>query len=80
MAIVTPLLNDLLGQFDADTRRAEATRLGISVIGGVSLLSAMFASSKSINFLIHGMLPDQETGAVQLALLDVCGVDLWGRS
>ena len=80
VAIVTPLLNDLLGQFDRETRNAEAARLGISVIGGVSLLSAVFASSKSINFLIHGMLPVQEQAQFSwlywLYAASICGAIL----
>ncbi len=60
IAIVAPFLTDLLSSFHPDDAKAEAARLTGSVVGGVSLLSAVFLSSKSVNFVIFGMLPFQE--------------------
>lgn len=60
VSIVTPFLNDLASSFDAHTVQAEGPRLVSSVLTGVSLYSATFLSSKSINFVIFGFLPFQE--------------------
>lgn len=42
-----------------------ATRLAIAVFTGVTVLSAVFISSKSPNFIIYGMLPPQEQDRFQ---------------
>lgn len=76
-AIMTPFLTDLLGAMDKESSSREAPRLSISMISGVSLLSAIFLSSKSINFVIFGMLPPQEQYLFQwlywLYAASVCG-------
>ena len=60
ISIVAPFMNDLLNIFDKESARAEAPRLAAAVVGGSSLLSAVFLSSKSVNFLVFGLLPFQE--------------------
>jgi len=60
ISIVAPFMNDLLNIFDKASAQAEAPRLAAAVVGGTSLLSAIFLSSKSVNFLVFGLLPRQE--------------------
>ncbi|MBF0610508.1 MAG: anion permease [Magnetococcales bacterium] len=78
--ILTPFLNDLLNSFNASSARAEGPRLGASVLYGVSLLSSVFLSSKSINFVVFGFLPSQEqyqfNWFVWLYTASVCGVGM----
>lgn len=60
VAIVGPFITDLLSTFgDKDSAR-ERHRFAAMALGGVSLLSAVFLSSKSINFVVFGFLPLQE--------------------
>jgi divalent anion:Na+ symporter, DASS family len=77
ISIVTPFLVDLLGAFDKKSGAAEAPRLTGSVITGISLLSAIFLSSKSVNFIVFGMLPTQDQQQFQflnwLVAAAVCG-------
>ena len=60
VSIVTPFMKDLLASFDEKSAKAEAPRLSAAVLGGTSLLSAIFLSSKSVNFLVFGLMPFQE--------------------
>lgn len=80
VAIVTPFLNELIGAIDKDSARREGPRLSASLLGGVSLMSAMFLSSKSVNFMIFGLLPPQEQARFQwiywLYAASVCGAVL----
>ncbi|MEO5340418.1 MAG: SLC13 family permease [Magnetococcus sp. MYC-9] len=77
VVIMTPFLNDLLNGFSASAARAEGSRLGASVLYGVSLMSSVFLSSKSINFVVFGFLPVQEqiqfNWFVWLYAASVCG-------
>ena len=79
-AIVTPFLNDLLNSVDHASASREGPRLGVSMLGGVSLMSAMFLSSKSINFVVFGFLPMQEQSLYNwfywLIAASVCGLVL----
>lgn len=59
-AIMTPFLTDLLNAMDEKSANSAAPQLSVSVISGISLFSAIFLSSKSVNFVIFGMLPPQE--------------------
>ncbi len=59
VSIVAPLLTDLLRTFEHGGDR-ERQRLAVTTLTGVSLLSAAFLSSKSINFVVFGFLPAQE--------------------
>jgi len=60
VSIITPFMTELLASFDEKTAKAEAPRLSAAVLGGSSLLSAIFLSSKSVNFLVFGLMPFQE--------------------
>ncbi|HAA93234.1 MAG TPA: hypothetical protein DCE33_12360, partial [Rhodospirillaceae bacterium] len=65
ISIVTPFMVDLLGAFDRTSAKEEAPRLTASVVTGISLMSAVFLSSKSVNFIVFGMLPTQEQAQFQ---------------
>ncbi len=60
VAILAPFTNDMLEAMGRTAAAKEGPRLTASVMGGASLLSAIFLSSKSINFLVFGLLPVQE--------------------
>lgn len=89
VAITAPFLNELLGAFDKESARGEGPRLSASLLGGVSLMSAVFLSSKSVNFMIFGLLPEQEQARFQwlywfyaasvcgLVLLILYGIGCW---
>lgn len=80
VAIVSPFLTDLLESFDRESAEQEAPRLSASLLGGASLMSAIFLSSKSVNFLVFGLLPFQEQMRFQwlywLFAASVCGAIL----
>jgi len=80
VSIVTPFMTELLASFDGKSAEAEAPRLSAAVLGGTSLLSAIFLSSKSVNFLVFGLMPFQEQTRFQwidwLFAASVCGVVL----
>ena len=80
IAIVAPFFADLLGAFDSRDAKFAAPRLSGSVMCGISLLSAIFLSSKSVNFVIFSMLPLQEQYRFQwlywLFAASVCGIIL----
>lgn len=59
VALVTPFLSDMLEILQQKTRSVTANQLAISAFVGVSLLSGVFLSSKSVNFVVFGLLPDQ---------------------
>jgi DASS family divalent anion:Na+ symporter len=59
VSIVAPFVVDLLRAVPKHGRAGEAPRLTGNALGGASLLSPIFASSKSVNFVIFGMLPLQ---------------------
>ncbi|PCI41053.1 MAG: sodium:sulfate symporter family protein [Rhodospirillaceae bacterium] len=59
-AIMTPFLTDLLNSMDKKTAKSVAPQLSVSLVSGLSLFSGIFLSSKSVNFVIFGMLPPQE--------------------
>jgi di/tricarboxylate transporter len=60
ISIVSTFVPELLGNADKERRMREAGRLSISALTGASAFSAIFLSSKSINFLMFGYLPEQE--------------------
>jgi len=80
VAILGPFFTDLLKSMDPESARLEAPRLSASLLGGVSLVSTIFLSSKSVNFLIFGLLPLQDQERFQwlywLYAASVCGVVL----
>jgi di/tricarboxylate transporter len=59
VALVTPFLSDMLEILRQKSKSAAANQLAISAFVGVSLLSGVFLSSKSVNFVVFGLLPDQ---------------------
>ncbi|MBF0445225.1 MAG: anion permease [Magnetococcales bacterium] len=59
VGLVTPLLNDLTSSLGFKRQGPDATRLAVSAFFGLSIFSSVFMTSKSINFLIFGMLPPQ---------------------
>lgn len=59
VALVTPFLTDMLEILRQKSKGLAANRLAVSAFTGVSLLSGVFISSKSVNFVIFGLLPDQ---------------------
>lgn len=78
VAILAPFTNDMLQAIGASAARKEGPRLTASVMGGASLMSAIFLSSKSVNFLIFGLLPLQEQARFQwlywLYAASLCGL------
>ncbi len=77
IAVVAPFVSELLTLYDEKTAQREAARLTVSVLAGAGLFSAIFLSSKSINFIIYGSLPIQEQARFQwlywLYAASVCG-------
>lgn len=59
VSLVTPFLSDMLEILHHKPKGAAANQLAVSTFAGVSLLSGAFLSSKSVNFVIFGLLPDQ---------------------
>jgi len=80
IAIVSSFVNELLGSLSGRTRQRAAGRLTVSTLAGASIFSAIFLSSKSINFLMFGYLPAQEQLRFQwvywLVAASVAGVAL----
>lgn len=60
IAIMSPLMQSLLQSMSPDIRNKEIARFSAITLGSVSLLSAIFLSSKTINFVTFGYLPAQE--------------------
>jgi DASS family divalent anion:Na+ symporter len=59
VALVTPFLSDMLEILHHKAKGLAANKLAVSAFTGVSLLSGIFVSSKSVNFVVFGLLPDQ---------------------
>jgi DASS family divalent anion:Na+ symporter len=59
VSLVTPFYIDLMQNLGFTRERPAATQLAVSAFAGVSLLSAVFISSKSVNFAVLGLLPGQ---------------------
>ncbi|OHB25994.1 MAG: hypothetical protein A2X84_13975 [Desulfuromonadaceae bacterium GWC2_58_13] len=80
VAIVAPFFNDLAGTLGKGSCASEKQRLAVSVLSGISLLSPIFMSAKSINFVIFGFLPLQEQAQFQWVYwfyaASVCGLAL----
>jgi DASS family divalent anion:Na+ symporter len=60
ISIVSSFVPELIGDGAKERRLRESGRLSISALTGASAFSAIFLSSKSINFLMFGYLPAQE--------------------
>lgn len=92
-ALVAPLVGDMAELLHAPAGGKAATRLAASAFGGATLLSATFLTSKSVNFVIFGLLPSQAQGqfqwlnwalagvvvAVALVAFQFAGTALWFR-
>ena len=59
-ALVTPFLIDMVETVKFQFGGKAATRMAIAAFTSVTLLSASFLTSRSINFVIFGLLPAQE--------------------
>jgi di/tricarboxylate transporter len=59
MALVAPFYSDMVESLTLKLRGAATTRLATSCFGGVSLFSAIFITSKSVNFAVYGLLSPQ---------------------
>lgn len=59
IALVTPLMLDMLELLGFRPGGRAATRLAVTAFTGASLLSAVFLTSKSVNFVVFGLLPAQ---------------------
>lgn len=59
IAIVAPFYLDMVESLKLKSGGAAATRLAISCFGGISLFSAVFITSKSVNFAVFGLLSPQ---------------------
>ena len=57
-ALIAPFLNDALKHIPQNS--VEHQRLVVALLGGMSLLSPVFLSAKSINLLLWGMLSSQD--------------------
>jgi divalent anion:Na+ symporter, DASS family len=64
-ALVAPLVGDMSELLHAPAGGKAATRLAASAFGGATLLSATFLTSKSVNFVIFGLLPSQAQNQFQ---------------
>lgn len=59
VALLTPFYRDMLETLRLEFKSPAANRLAISTFVGAGLLSAVFLSSKSVNFVVFGLLSDQ---------------------
>ena len=59
VSLVTPFFSDMVQNLRFAHLGRAATQLCVSAFAGVSLLSAMFISSKTVNFAVFGLLPAQ---------------------
>jgi divalent anion:Na+ symporter, DASS family len=60
VSLVTPFLVDMVETVKFGFRGKAATRMAVAAFTGVTLFSAAFMTSRSVNFVIHGLLPAQE--------------------
>lgn len=59
VALVAPFYADMVDSLQLSLRGLAATRLAVTCFGGVSLFSAIFITSKSVNFAVFGLLSPQ---------------------
>lgn len=57
--LVNPILLEMVEVMDLDEKGKAATRLAFDAFWGTSLLSSCFLSSKSANFIMLGLFPNQ---------------------
>ena len=76
VALVKPIMLDLIASLHLAERGRAATMLASSALGGVTILSAVILSSKSSNFVVYGLLPEQLRDQYQwLGWLSVAAVN-----
>ncbi|TAL21627.1 MAG: cyclic nucleotide-binding domain-containing protein, partial [Nitrospirae bacterium] len=66
VALVTPLMGDMLNTLRLRRQGVAATALAASTFNGLTLMSAVFLTSKAPNFLILAMMPSQVQGQFQM--------------
>jgi DASS family divalent anion:Na+ symporter len=59
VALIAPLMLDMLEILGLRPGGRAATRLAVTAFTGASLFSAIFLTSKSVNFVVFGLLPAQ---------------------
>ena len=59
VALVAPLMGDMAETLRLPRKHPDTTRLAITAFTGASLLSAVFLTSKSVNFVIFSLLQPQ---------------------
>jgi len=59
VALLVPLLPDVIDILGYRKKGKAATMIAAALFAGLSLLSAVFLTSKSINFVLYGLLPSQ---------------------
>ena len=60
MAVVGPFISDLLYGLSDEEKHSVAPRLAAAILWGVSLFTTIFLSASPLNFLVYGLLPEQE--------------------
>jgi len=94
IALVSPFFVDMVESLQLRLKGLAATRLALSCFGSISLFSAVFLTSKSVNFAVFGLLTPQQqdhfqwvtwcfTGLVAGAVLlgiNVLGAMFWFRN
>jgi divalent anion:Na+ symporter, DASS family len=60
VALVSPFFADMVESLQLKFKGLAATRLALSCFGSISLFSAVFLTSKSVNFAVFGLLTPQE--------------------
>ena len=58
-SLIIPFYEDIMQSLRFSYQREAATQLMVSAFAGISLFSAMFFSSKAVNFVVFGLLPVQ---------------------
>jgi divalent anion:Na+ symporter, DASS family len=59
IALVSPFYSDMVDSLHLQPKGVATTRLAVACFGGISLFSAMFITSKSVNFAVYGLLSPQ---------------------
>lgn len=59
IALLSPFLKDIIETCNLTRGKSAATKLAASTFTGATLLSGMFLTSKSVNFMVLGMMPPQ---------------------
>jgi MFS family permease len=60
IALVSPFYTDMVEVLQLKHKGRASTRLALALFGSISLFSAVFLTSKSVNFAVFGLLSPQE--------------------